>query len=126
MIKKFFNQPFFDFIHYQLIRQINDEQGIIERDSLIRSFIYPTFQKLWKEEIDEMMFYKSKAQEKEQVKGSENPFEQSNSDEMKDSLESTDEEVEKILEEMMDQQDQISESVQKCHGRQSKFRSLWN
>lgn len=110
--KKIFNQPFFDFIHYQLIRQINDEQGIIERDSLIRSFIYPTFQKLWKEEIDEMMFYKSKAQEKEQVKGSENPFEQSNSDEMKDSLESTDEEVEKILEEMMDQQDQISESVQ--------------
>jgi hypothetical protein len=110
--RKIFNQPFFDFIHYQLIRQINNDQGIIERDPFIRSFIYPTFEQLWKQEIDEMMFYKSKGQKEEQAKGSENPFEQSNSDEMPDSLESTQEEVEKILEEMMDQQDQISESIQ--------------
>lgn len=110
--RKIFNQPFFDFIHYQLIRQINNDQGIIERDPFIRSFIYPTFEQLWKQEIDEMMFYKSKEQKEEQVKGSENPFEQSNSDEIPDSLESTQEEVDKILEEMMDQQDQISESIQ--------------
>lgn len=110
--RKIFNQPFFDFIHYQLIRQINNDQGIVERDPFIRSFIYPTFEQLWKQEIDEMMFYKSKGQKEEQVKGSENTFEQSNSDEMPDSLESTQEEVEKILEEMMDQQDQISESIQ--------------
>lgn len=110
--RKIFNQPFFDFIHYQLIRQINNDQGIIERDPFIRSFIYPTFEQLWKQEIDEMMFYKSKEQKEEQVKGSENPFEQSSSDEIPDSLESTQEEVEKILEEMMDQQDQISESIQ--------------
>ncbi|NFA61589.1 VWA domain-containing protein [Clostridium sporogenes] len=110
--RKIFNQPFFDFIHYQLVRQINKNQGIVERDPFIRSFIFPTFQQLWKQEIDEMMFYKSKGQKEEQVKGSENPFEQSESDEMPDSLESTQEEVEKILEEMMDQQDQISESVQ--------------
>ena len=110
--RKIFNQPFFDFIHYQLIRQINNNQGIIERDPFIRSFIYPTFEQLWKQEIDEMMFYKSKGQKEEQVKGSENPFEQSKTDEMPDSLESTEEEVEKILEEMMDQQDQISTSIQ--------------
>ncbi|NFN85847.1 VWA domain-containing protein [Clostridium sporogenes] len=110
--RKIFNQPFFDFIHYQLVRQINKNQGIVERDPFIRSFIFPTFQQLWKQEIDEMMFYKSKGQKEEQVKGSENPFEQSESDEIPDSLESTQEEVEKILEEMMDQQDQISESVQ--------------
>ncbi|MEW9095967.1 MAG: vWA domain-containing protein [Clostridiaceae bacterium] len=110
--RKIFNQPFFDFIHYQLVRQINNNQGIIERDPLIRSFIFPTFQQLWKQEIDEMMFYKSKGQKEEQVKGSENPFEQSEADEMPDSLESTQEEVEKILEEMMDQQDQISTSMQ--------------
>lgn len=110
--RKIFNQPFFDFINYQLIRQINNDQGIRERDPFIRSFIYPTFEQLWKQEIDEMMFYKSKGQKEEQVKGSENPFEQSKSDEMPDSLESTQEEVEKILEEMMDQQDQISESIQ--------------
>ncbi|WP_454054998.1 vWA domain-containing protein [Clostridium sp. Marseille-Q7071] len=110
--RKIFNQPFFDFIHYQLIRQINNDQGIRERDPFIRSFIYPTFEQLWKQEIDEMMFYKSKGQKEEQVKESENPFEQSKADEMPDSLESTQEEVEKILEEMMDQQDQISESIQ--------------
>lgn len=110
--RKILSQPFFEFIHYQLIRQINNNQGIIERDPLIRSFIFPTFQQLWKQEIDEMMFYKSKGQKEEQVKGSENSFEQSETDEMPDSLESTQEEVEKILEEMMDQQDQISTSMQ--------------
>ncbi|WP_461612939.1 vWA domain-containing protein [Clostridium sp. Marseille-QA1073] len=114
--RKIFNQPFFDFIHYQLIRQINNDRGIIERDPFIRSFIYPTFEQLWKQEIDEMMFYKSKGQKEEQVKGSENLFEQSNSDEIPDSLESTQEEVEKILEEMIDQQDQISESIQNAMG----------
>jgi hypothetical protein len=110
--RKIFNQPFFDFIHYQLIIQINNNQGIIERDPFIRSFIYPTFEQLWKQEIDEMMFYKSKGQKEEQVKGSENPFEQAKTDEMPDSLESTQEEVEKILEEMMDQQEQISTSIE--------------
>ena len=110
--RKIFNQPFFDFIHYQLVKQINSDQGIVERDPFIRSFIFPTFQQLWKQEIDEMMFYKSKGQKEEQVKGSENPFEQSKGDEVPDSLESTQEEVEKILEEMLDQQDQISTSIQ--------------
>lgn len=110
--KKVFNEPFFDFIHYQLVRQINDDEGIIERDPFIRSFIYKTFEQLWKEEIDEMDFYKSKAQKKEQVEGDKNPFEQSEEDEMPDSLESTQEEVEKILEEMLDEKDQMSMTLQ--------------
>ncbi len=110
--RKIFNQPFFDFIHYQLIRQINNGQGILERDLLIRSFVFPTFEKLWKEEIDEMVFYKSKGQEKEKIKGSENTFEESNADEIPDFLESTQEEERKILEEMLDKQEQISISVQ--------------
>ncbi|MBU5314379.1 VWA domain-containing protein [Tissierella carlieri] len=110
--RKIFNEPFFDFIHYQLVRQINNDQGIIERDPFIRSFIFPTFEKLWKEEIDEMIFYKSKGQQKEKIKVSENSFEQSKADEILDSLESTQEEERKILEEMLEQQDQISTSVQ--------------
>ncbi len=107
-----FSMSLFDFIHYQLVKQINSDQGIIERDPFIRSFIFPTFQQLWKQEIDEMMLYKSKGQKEEQVKGSENPFEQSKGDEVPDSLESTQEEVEKILEEMLDQEDQISTSIE--------------
>lgn len=110
--KKVFNEPFFDFIHYQLVRQINDDEGIIERDPFIRSFIYKTFEQLWKEEIDEMDFYKSKAQKKEQVEGDKNPFEQSEEDEIPDSLEATQEEVDNILEEMLDEQDQMSMCAQ--------------
>lgn len=110
--KKIFNEPFFNFIHYQLIRGINNDQGIAERELFIRSFIFPTFEKLWKEEIDELIFYKSKGQQKEKIKGSENPFEQSKADEISDLLESTQEEERKILEEMMEQQDQINISVQ--------------
>ncbi|WIV13710.1 vWA domain-containing protein [Proteiniborus sp. MB09-C3] len=110
--RKVLNQPFFEFIHYQLIRQINSDEGILERDPFIRSFIFPTFEQLWKQEIDEMMFYKSKGQKEERVEGNKNPFEQSKADEIPDLLESTQEEVEKILEEMLDQQDKISTSVQ--------------
>ena len=36
-------------------KEINNEQGIIERDPFIRSFIFPIFEQLWKEEIDEMV-----------------------------------------------------------------------
>lgn len=110
--RKILGQPFFDFIRYGLVRQINNDEGIIERDSFIRSFVFPTFEQLWKEEIDEMVFYKSKAQEKEQVKGSKNPFEQSNEEQIPDSLESTQEEEKKILEDILDQQDQIDLSLQ--------------
>lgn len=110
--KKIFNQPLYNYIHDQLVRQINNKHGIRERDPFIRSFIFPTFEQLWKYEINEMIFYKSKGQKEEQVKGSRNSFEPSKADEIPDSLESTQEEVEKILEEMLDQQDQISEGIQ--------------
>lgn len=110
--RKIFNQPFFDFIHYQFVSQINNDQGIVERDQFIRSFIFPVFEQMWKEEIDDMIFYKSKEQQKENLKGNKNPFEQSQVDEIPDPLESTQEEDKKILEEMLDKKDQISASVQ--------------
>ncbi|MGN9163976.1 VWA domain-containing protein [Tissierellaceae bacterium HCP3S3_D8] len=110
--RKIFNQPFFEFIRHELVRQINDEGGIIERDPFIRSFIFPVFEELWKVEIDEMVLYKSKGQEEEEIQGSENPFEESKGDDVPDSLESTQEEERKILEEMLDQEDRISISVQ--------------
>lgn len=112
MDRKIFNQPYFEFINYHLIRQINNNHGIVERDSFFRSFVFPTFEQLWKEEIDEMEFYESKGQKKELDKGSQSPFEQSEEDEAPDSLESTQEEVDKILEEMLDQQEQISAGIQ--------------
>ncbi|WP_313134637.1 vWA domain-containing protein [Anaerocolumna sp.] len=110
--KKIFNQSFGDYIHNQFVRQINDNQGIIERDPFIRSFIFPVFEELWKQEINEMVLDESKGQKEEQVKGNKNSFEPSEEEEIPDSLESTREEVEKILEEMLDQQDQISENIE--------------
>src|SRR5699024_6813671 len=44
----------FEFLYRKLIENINNEKGIIERDPLIRSFIYPVFENLWKIEIDKM------------------------------------------------------------------------
>ena len=49
---------------------------------------------------------------RERLKEVKIPFEQSEADEILDSLESTQEEERKILEEMLEQQDQISISVQ--------------
>jgi hypothetical protein len=109
--KRILNQPFLDFIHSQLVRQINSEEGVLERDSLIRSFIYPVFEQLWKEEIDAMDFFKSQGASQEQVSERKGPFEQSE-EEKRDTLESTEEEEKTILEEMLDQQEKNNEIVQ--------------
>ncbi|WP_349948261.1 vWA domain-containing protein [Lacrimispora sp. BS-2] len=109
--KRILNQPFLDFIHSQLVSQINSEEGILERDSLIRSFIYPVFEQLWKEEIDAMEFFKSQGASQEQVSERKSPFEQSE-EEKRDTLESTEEEEKTILEEMLDQQEKNNEIVQ--------------
>nr|WP_312503897.1 VWA domain-containing protein [Lacrimispora sp.] len=109
--KRILNQPFLDFVHSQLVRQINSEEGVLERDSLIRSFIYPVFEQLWKEEIDAMDFFKSQGASQEQVSERKSPFEQSE-EEKRDTLESTEEEEKTILEEMLDQQEKNNEIVQ--------------
>lgn len=116
--RKVFNKSFFDFIHYELVREINSGQGIIDRDPFIRSFIFPVFEELWKEEIDKMMFYKSNGNSGEKVKGEKNPFEQEDKDDITDSLESTKEDEEKILKEMLEEQEQISTgSENTLHGK---------
>ncbi|SHK50147.1 von Willebrand factor type A domain-containing protein [Hathewaya proteolytica DSM 3090] len=110
--RKVFNKPFFEFFHSELIRQINNDEGITERDNFISSFVFPIFQELWKEEIDNMTFYKSEGQNSEQVQGAESPFDKPNSEEVVDSLESTKEDDEKILEEMLEQQEQINVDIE--------------
>lgn len=105
--KKIFNRPFYEFVRYELIRQINQEKGIVERDPFLRSFVFPTFEKLWKQEIDEMEFHRSTEQKEEKCQESNGIFEQPKAEEIQDSLESTQEEVEKILEEIADQEENI-------------------
>lgn len=105
--KKIFNLSFYEFVRYKLISQINNDEGIIERDPFIRSFVFPTFEELWKQEIDEMELYRSTEQTEENLQESNGIFEQSKSNEKPDSLESTQEEIEKILEEIADQEENI-------------------
>lgn len=106
--KKVFNQSLFDFVHRQLIRQINNNLGIVDRDPLIRSFIFPSFKRLWEEEIDRMLLYKSKGQEKGETQKDSGDFRENNIDELVDSLESTWEEEEKILRELLDLEEAIN------------------
>ena len=107
-----FHQPLFDFVSNQFIRQINKGEGILERDPFLRSFVFPTFEQLWKDEIEEMEFSPSVGQTGEPGKGNSPPFEPSPSKKVPDSLESTQQEIDQILEDMLEQQDQISESIQ--------------
>lgn len=104
---KIFNLSFYEFVRHELIRQINKEEGIIERDPFIRSFVFPTFEELWKQEIDEMDLQSSIGQKEEKLQEAHGLFEQSQVDEIPDSMESTQQEVEKILEEIADQEENI-------------------
>lgn len=109
--RKIFNQPFFEFIRHELVRQINQGEGIIKRDPFIQSFIYPTFEELWKEEIDEMEFYQSEGKKEGEGRG-EGDFQQAMEDEEADSLESNEEEVEKILNEFLELENEMPTNIE--------------
>lgn len=109
--KKIFNEDIFSFVRKNFIREINNSEGILIRDSFVKSFIYPIFEELWKEEIDEITLQKSTTKSSEQVEGIKNPFENID-DEMPDSLESTKDDVDKILKEMLEDEEDISSSVE--------------
>lgn len=104
--KKIFNQAYYEFIHYELIKQINKGEGILKRDPFIRSFIYPTFEELWKEEIDEMEFYQSQGKADGNSKENKASFEESQTEDKQDILESSQDDVEKILEEMLEEENE--------------------
>lgn len=48
------SRSIYEFLNKELIKEINEDQGILERDPLIKAFIYPSFKKFWLEEIDSM------------------------------------------------------------------------
>lgn len=100
-----FNKKVFEFVHDELVRQINAYQGILVRDKFILNFIYPIFERIWIEEIDEMIFYKSKEGE-----DSKRYQDKSNNDmEKAQKLEFSQEEIEELLKDMRDEKDKQSE-----------------
>lgn len=94
-----FNKSIYEFTRTELIKQIVDDKGIVERDSYIKSFIYPIFEELWKRDIDEMEFLKSR---EEKIEESKDKSKLEKSDELQDELEISREEEVKILEEIME------------------------
>jgi len=93
---KVLSDSIYNFLNREFIRQINDNQGIISRDPLIKAFIYPTFKEYWLEEINSM-------DTKDSDDGGEKFFEETQKQESKEKLESSRKDVEENLEEILDQ-----------------------
>ena len=121
--RKIMGQNLFDFVRFQLVKQINFGQGIEIRDTFIRSFVYPIFAELWKNEIDEMELYSSKDFETEEIEGKGNPFKKPKTDTDNDSLESDRKEQKKVLEQMKKQQDQIQSNIKSSMDGKTDLRS---
>lgn len=94
---KVLSHSIYNFLNREFIRQINDNQGIISRDPLIKAFIYPTFKDYWLEEINSM-------DTKDSDEGGEKFFEETQEQESKDKLEFSRKDVEENLEEILDQE----------------------
>jgi len=93
----------FEFLYRKLIENINNEKGIIERDPLIRSFIYPVFENLWKIEIDKM-----ELEESEGIDWEEKGVSKDDSGEKIDEqMETTRDEEQEILEEMLEKEEEL-------------------
>ena len=121
--EKIFNKPFYDFIRYELIKQINRDEGILERDPFIRTFIYPLFEDLWKEEIDNMDFHKSEGQKEGQARGESSVFDDREDDDSKDDFEFNQEDIEEILNEFLEEKEESDVDIENVTGGNSDLRS---
>lgn len=98
---KILNKNYFDFIRDNFIEEINSYQGIETREEFVRTFVYSEFERLWKEEIDEMTLYRSKGKMKDEFKKEKSGFENKER-ELPKNLEISRDEQEEFLDEMLD------------------------
>ena len=115
---KVLSKSIYEFLNKELIKEINEDQGIVERDSLIKAFIYPSFKKFWLEEIDSMTTRSSDGEN-----DGEKFFEESRDESQGSKLESSREDVEESLKELINQEpknisslDEFDESGLKSYG----------
>lgn len=109
--EEIFGQDLFSFVRFYFIKQINRNNTVLERDEFIKSFVYPSFEKLWKEEIEEITLQKSKVETKDTSNSSENPFSDERIED-EDGLEISKEDQEKMLQEMVEEEVDISSDVE--------------
>lgn len=125
---KVLSKSIYEFLNKELIKEINEDQGIVERDSLIKAFIYPSFKKFWLEEIDSMTTRSSDGEN-----DGEKFFEESRDESQGSKLESSREDVEESLKELINQEpknisslDDFDESDLKSYGISEDEIDLYN
>lgn len=122
------SKSIYEFLNKELIKEINDDKGIVERDPLIKAFIYPSFKKFWLEEIDSMTTRSSDGEN-----DGEKFFEESQDKSQGSKLESSREDVEESLKELINQEpknissfDEFDESDLKSYGISEDEIDLYN
>ena len=125
---KVLSKSIYEFLKKELIKEINEDQGIVERDPLIKAFIYPSFKKFWLEEIDSMTTRSSDGEN-----NGEKFFEESQDESQGSKLESSREDVEESLKELINQEpknisslDEFDESDLKSYGISEDEIDLYN
>lgn len=125
---KVLSKSIYEFLNKELIKEINEDQGIVERDPLIKAFIYPSFKKFWLEEIDSMTTRSSDGEN-----DGEKFFEESRDESQGSKLESSREDVEESLKELINQEpknisslDEFDESDLKSYGISEDEIDLYN
>lgn len=122
------SKSIYEFLKKELIKEINEDQGIVERDLLIKAFIYPSFKKFWLEEIDSMTTRSSDGEN-----DGEKFFEENLDESQGSKLESSREDVEESLKELINQEpknisslDEFDESDLKSYGISEDEIDLYN
>lgn len=104
---KILSKSIYYFLRKELIKEIDENEGIKKRDPLIRAFIYPSFKKYWLEEIDSMTT-KSRSGENSKEKF----FEKSKDKTSGNKLESTRKDVEETLEDILKEENNNISSLE--------------
>lgn len=104
---KILSKSIYYFLRKELIKEIDENEGIKKRDPLIRAFIYPSFKKYWLEEIDSMTT-KSGSGENSKEKF----FEKSKDKTSGNKLESTRKDVEETLEDILKEENNNISSLE--------------
>lgn len=114
--EKVFNTNYYDFISNTLVSKIIEFKDINYYNPFIKSFIYPTFEKLFKEEIAEIKLQSSKSKNKDKSKSSDDLL-QDDSYNYNDDFKLNNDDIEEILEKIIEDnektksREQINDSI---------------
>lgn len=105
--EKILSQSIYNFLREELIKEINEDDGITKRDPMIKAFIFPSFKKYWLEEIDSMSTNSSDGETMP-----EKFFQDSQKKNPGNKLESTRKDVEETLEDFLKEENNNNSSLE--------------